>query len=177
MITRYWLTICLLALALVGCEKPREDKLRTSAEQQLRASLYDPDSYEFVDLTLVDSVSYADNIKKFRRDREYLIESSVYHEGKASLEDKRMVAGVDSIKTALGSKVNETAAYVYTFKFYAKDSLGVKVLETYLIQVGPSPDFAVLKLALNRGELLAYPNAFPGYDELTNRAFGLNAGQ
>ncbi len=159
---------CLLACGGADGDKPA-DKIRAQAETMLKARLDDPNSYEFVSLTLFDSLSYGDNIKRLQSHRQQDLESRIYMDGKAPANDKKMLAGIDSIRTALGPRVNETACYKYAFDFRAKNAFGAKVLNSHIVQVGPAPDYKVLMVASNKGELLSYPNTFPGYDELKAR--------
>nr|WP_288935857.1 hypothetical protein [uncultured Allomuricauda sp.] len=39
-------------------------------------------------------------------------------------------------------------------------------VEEYILQTGPAPNFEILKLAENRGEVLLTPNSFPSYIEM-----------
>jgi len=44
--------------------------------------------------------------------------------------------------------------------------MGAKVLNEYILQTDPAPDFKVLNLAEDRDKVIINPNDFPGYTEM-----------
>jgi hypothetical protein len=63
---------------MTACTKsPAEVRAQAVKEQlegELKKSMNDPDSYEFLSLELVDSTFYRDNARKIRSDRQFFID-------------------------------------------------------------------------------------------------------
>jgi hypothetical protein len=73
---------------------------------------------------------------------------------------------IDLLADQLGEKANDVASYTYLYSFRGNNKLGAKVLNEYILQTNPAPDFKVLKLAENRDDMILNPNDFPGYREM-----------
>ena len=149
----------------------------------------DPESYEFVELKLFDSVLYKDNIK-YRKNHfqqnidldssnlEFqlkinTLDPSIFNQEEideliASIKRNReILADFDSIETTLGERINEVASYTYLFKFRENNSYGAKVLKEYILQT--DQDFNVINLASDKDELYVTPNVFPGYEDIIKK--------
>jgi hypothetical protein len=186
------LTISILALSSCGESVKKEvsqyDHVLQSVESQVKPKLNDPKSYEFVELVLVDSVLYSENVEYrvnyFMSSLEWakgrVDDMSRYKESESilydSLELRRQSAdivkydailnGIDSIKTQMGERLNDVASYTYSFSFRGNNKMGALVLNTYLIQTDPSSPFGVVNIAKNDDELYFNPNEFEGYIQL-----------
>ncbi|NRT14694.1 hypothetical protein HNP99_001038 [Flavobacterium sp. 28A] len=181
----------LTTLALTSCseKKPNRDEIvRKNAEEYLKEKMNDPKSYEFVKLELIDSVLYSDNIKyrkenfnkniednkdEIKRKEEYKIEiPSMYDEReieelKADIaKNEKIIAKIDSLETKLGTKKNQVASYTYVFSFRGNNALGAKILNEYILQTNPSPDFKIINMTDDKDKVFLNPNDFPGYREM-----------
>lgn len=148
------LLIIYLVCIVMGCgtqqsETP-ENVVKINAETYIRDKLNDPNTYEFVSLEVVDSVTYRDNID-YRRDYLYA--------------NERAVKVIDSLSATLGDQVNDVASYTYLFTFRATNAMGAKVLNEYLVQTGPKPELEVINFTDDMDELFLNPGDFPGYRE------------
>ena len=186
------ISICSLTLLfLASCSKdaPNKDKIvKDNFEEHLKPKLNDPDSYEFIEINLIDSVSYEDNIQSLKKsinqdlnyDKKSLKKQKGYKEDKPFLyneddvaelknkidKNKILLSKIDSISSDLGSKKNEIASYTYIFKFRGNNAMGAKVINQYAIQTGTAPDYKLINIAEETNEMLLTPNNFPGYDEI-----------
>lgn len=166
------------AVTFTSCSKsPTRDQIvRQQVEEHLKAALNDPESYEFVEIVLWDSVLYKDNIsfsKEMLNDRIETEErmKKIYNEDEdkikadANIEKgKRAIAVIDSVEASLGDTVNNVASYTYVFRFRANNAMGAKMLNEYTVQITPSPDYAILNFTNDKDKVLLAPNGFPGYD-------------
>lgn len=187
------LTILLLSLFFMhSCNKQpsMDDIVRQNVEAYLKPNLNDPQSYEFLELRLIDSVLYKDNIQ-FRKkmfqdliaDSEKEIESqikykddkvfaSLYNEERVIenenkiIRNKTILMKIDSIEKQMGSQVNEVASYTYGYRIRANNKMGAKVINEYYLQTKPAPSYEVLNLASDSGKMYSAPNGFPGYEEI-----------
>jgi len=75
-----------------------------------------------------------------------------------------VLAGIDSLETALGNKVNDVASYTYLYQLKANNEAGVKTQYEYYVQTDLG--FGVLKFTDNQEELYPNPNDFPGYRDM-----------
>jgi hypothetical protein len=186
--------IAIMAIWLTSCSEKKlnqDDIVKKNAEEYLKSKMNNPDSYEFVKLELIDSVLFSDNIK-FRKNRfSELLETdqgnlhykeslktelpSLYDKQeiedlKVSIEkNKRILVKIDSLEKQLGKRNNEVASYTYVFSFRGNNSLGVKVLNEYIIQTDSSPNFKIINVADEKKKIFLNPNDFPGYKEMIKK--------
>ncbi|MCH8490220.1 MAG: hypothetical protein LAT81_09880 [Oceanicaulis sp.] len=166
---------------------PTQQKIvQDNIEDYLFDKLNDVESYEFVKLDLIDSITFSNNIEFRRKSYVKKIESDEYSlniENKFSgsissdanlnnivrleesiAKNKRILSVIDSITDHLGDNVNKVASYTYHFAFRANNSLGVKTLSNFIVQTDTAPSFRILNLTDNENEVFLTPNGFPGYD-------------
>jgi hypothetical protein len=184
----------LMTLGLTSCseKKPNRDEIVIkNAEEYLKAKMNDPKSYEFVKLVLIDSVLYSDNIQyrkeafskyleddkdEIKRKEGYKIDlPSMYDEKeieelKAQIaKNEKILMKIDSLETKFGNKKNEVASYTYVFSFRGNNALGAKILNEYILQTNPSPDFKVINMTDDKDKVYLNPNDFPGYREMIEK--------
>jgi hypothetical protein len=184
----------LMTIGLTSCseKKPNRDEIVTkNAEDYLKAKMNDPKSYEFVKLVLIDSVLYSDNIQyrkeafskyleddkdEIKRKEGYKIDfPSMYDEKeveelKAKIaKNEKILVKIDSLETKLGNKKDEVASYTYVFSFRGNNALGAKILNEYILQTNPSPDFKVINMTDDKDKVYLNPNDFPGYREMIEK--------
>ena len=169
----------------------QDDLVKANTEEYLKPKLNDPDSYEFARIELIDSVLYSDNIEwrinNFQRqlddDKEYLkkwssklstyklesIEKIVDLTNISIEKNEKILNAIDSIKTSLGSKINDIASYTYLFSYRSNNALGVKVLKEYIIQTEPKPTLNVINMTDDKSKVYNTPNSFPGYEEMIKK--------
>jgi len=178
----------LVSLGLTSCSEKgltQDEIVKNNAEEYLKPKLNDPKSYEFVKMELIDSVLYSDNIQyrkktfnkyiqddkdEIKRKEGYKIDIPTMYNEKEIQELKAkitkneiIIAKIDSLENKLGNKKDEVASYTYTFSFRGNNALGAKVLNEYILQINPSPDFKVINMADDKDKIFLNPNDFPGY--------------
>lgn len=183
--------LIILTIGLFSCgeKKPTRDELvRIKAEEYVKSKMNDPATYEFVKLELKDSVLYSANIdyrkEYFNRNMGYDKESlerlkgykneipSMYSKEKEDeLNDKirkneEILTAIDSLANELGSRKNEVASYTYLFSFRGNNALGAKILNEYVLQTNPAPDYEVINMTDDAKKIFLNPNDFPGYKEM-----------
>tara|TARA_B110000879_G_scaffold2404_1_gene3320 strand:- start:665 stop:1279 length:615 start_codon:yes stop_codon:yes gene_type:complete len=190
----------LIALGLISCESEkkltRQDMVKNSVEEYLKSKMNDPASYEFVDLKLIDSVSYLDNvnyrIEDFEGDIKYEMNMiaaiapyekelpKIWEESKKAQTEElkteierseKIISEIERLKLELGEKVNDIASYTYLYSFRGNNKMGAKVLNEYILQTDPAPNFGILNLAENEDKVTLNPNDFPGYKEMITKYF------
>ncbi len=167
--------------------------IQTNAESQLQTILNDPKSYEFVSLTFLDTITYLENIieikKRHQKDLEYasnriksqreyktnipsMFNSIELQEQESNYKkDSIIILALDSIEKSLGSKVNDRAAYLLQYKFRNKNAMGAIVLNDMMIQVTAEPEYKILNITDDIKKLYHNPNAFPGFDNFSNKYY------
>lgn len=175
----------LISVIALSCSQPEKkmtqaEIVKRNAERYLFKRLNDTTKYQFVSLQLGDSVTYGDNLKRYKdigADTTFEVSQVAFYktmrdpanvsEYQAKIDKKRiLIKKLDSIESTLSKRLNETAAYNYIFTFRASNKLGAIVLEDYYLQIGRRPDFEVLILANDKGQKLSIPGGFPGIDYL-----------
>ncbi len=184
----------LIAIGLTSCSEKQptqDDIVKNNAETYVKQKMNDPSSYEFVKLELMDSVTFSDNIEYrkdyFSRNMEYDRSSLERQEGyktelpsmydekdveelKAKIEkNERILSKIDSLATLLGDRKNEVASYTYTFSFRGNNALGAKILNEYVVQTDPAPDFKIINMTDDKDKIFLNPNDFPGYREMIEK--------
>ncbi len=160
--------------------------VKENAENYVKRRMNDPDSYEFVELKLLDSVLYKDNLeyrrkwqkigigddkKRLERQANYPSTSSIDSESKLKgriAQREKILVAIDSIEATMGEQINEVASYTYLFSMRGNNKMGAKVLNELMIQTSPAPDFEMLNMTDNNDDMLPAPNQFPGYDLIQN---------
>ena len=168
--------------------------VQANAEAFIIEKLNDPDSYQFIKIELIDSVSYAGNLEKrkemfsnylsrsvegLERMERYKVnfpdhydDEEVHQLESNKLENEVVLSGLDSLATNMRSTINDVASYLFLNGFRSLNSFGATVLGEYLIQAGPSPDFEILTLTDNPKEQLVTPGGIPGYSKLLRKNQG-----
>lgn len=184
----------LIAIGLTSCSEKQptqDDIVKNNAETYVKEKMNDPSSYEFVKLELMDSVTFSDNIEYrkdyFSRNMEYDRSSLERQEGyktelpsmydekdveelKTKIEkNERIISKIDSLATLLGDRKNEVASYTYIFSFRGNNALGAKILNEYVVQTDPAPDFKIINMTDDKDKILLNPNDFPGYREMIEK--------
>lgn len=194
-----FVVLLLSTLIFTSCKSEKELTVETSLENRdmivqskleksIKAKLQFPDSYEFVELKLRDSVLYSDNIKYYKDYYQRMLESdkknlerqesyktqgsSRYEQEKVTelqstiAKNEKILLEIDKIATALGEDANETASYTYNYMFKSKSVNGEDQSYNYIVQTGESPEYKVIKLAMKEEMVILSPNNFPGYLEM-----------
>lgn len=190
-------TIGIVIIGLTSCmekEPTRDEIVKRNVEEYLKPKMNDPESYEFVELRLTDSILYSDNIKfrkesfqqqiKYNSDLLEIIENyktefpKLWEDEKKEEavnliaeinKNKEIIFKIDLLESELGQKANNVASYTYFFKFRGKNKMGAKVLNEYILQTDHSPEFKVINLADDKGKVFVAPNGFPGYNEMMEK--------
>lgn len=172
--------------------KSKSEIVKENIELHLASNLNDPSSYQFVELVLIDSVTYKDNIDRrismftrnieqanrdIEREERYrdgdmsnLYREEAYNRAKKNLElYTNYIEGIREIENNLDESVNEIASFTYIVSFRATNAFGALVLNEHFVQTKGYPDYEVINMTNERGRLHSVPNGFPGYDELLNR--------
>lgn len=185
----------LATLGLISCSKAQqtqEEIVAQNAKIYVQDKINSSESYELVNLELIDSVLVIDNIKfrkiflrkqteenlkKLYQIRESQTENLSEEEKdkikklKLQVENKeRMLHKIDSIEVALGDKVRETASYTYRFEYKANNEFGKQELNKTYLQAGSAPEYKVLIITTDKKELRLHSNDFPGYTEMINKS-------
>lgn len=192
------LILPLFAILVFSCstEKAptREDLVKSSIENYIKPKLNDPETYEFASLTLLDSTTYLDNINYridyftgqvdrakneidrymgYKEDLPSMFDQIEVDRYQADVDKNTMILSeINTIQEGLGDQVNNVAAYTYSYGFRSKNSFGALVLQEYLMQIGPGPEYEVLQVAEDRDGLYLDPNGFPGYDDMISKYIG-----
>lgn len=184
----------LIVIGLTSCtqkQPTQDDIVKKNTETYVKEKMNDPASYEFVKLELMDSVTFSDNIEYrkdyFSRNMEYDRSSLERQEGykteipsmydekdveelKAKIEkNERILSKIDSLATLLGDRKNEVASYTYIFSFRGNNALGAKILNEYVVQTDPAPDFKIINMTDDKDKIFLNPNDFPGYREMIEK--------
>ncbi|AUC75943.1 hypothetical protein [Olleya sp. Bg11-27] len=168
--------------------KTRDMIVKAKLSKNIKAKLQYPDSYEFVELKVKDSVLYSENISSrlnyyqqiIEADRKNLEKQELYKKEGSSLykEDKvnelqatvskneKILVEIDRIATELGEKVNETAYCTYNYRFKSKNTSGKSGDYNYIVQTGQAPEYKVLMIAEKESMITPNPIDFPGYNEM-----------
>jgi hypothetical protein len=192
------LTVFVLGvLGLTSCSEkgPKQfDIVKRNVEEFLKPKMNDPKSYEFIELRLADSILYSENIdyrlEYFKNDLNHdknSLESqekyktdipSMYHDDEVIELKKRIekynkvLSEIDSLKNLLGNRVNDVASYTYIYSFRGKNSLGALVLNEYIVQTDPAPDYKIINVTDDKDKVFLNPNDFPGYREIIVKYVG-----
>ncbi|WP_121964705.1 hypothetical protein [Myroides sp. N17-2] len=184
----------LFIFGLASCSDKRLTKgeiIKKNVEVYLKEKMNDPSSYEFVKLELIDSITFSNNIE-YRKDyftrnigydKSSLERQEGYKTEIPSMYDEKEVENlktkirrnevilskIDSLATILGNKKYEVASYTYFFSFRGNNALGVKILNEYIVQTNPAPDFEIINITDNKDKIILNPNDFPGYREMMEK--------
>ncbi|GAB2549852.1 hypothetical protein [Spirosoma aerophilum] len=187
------LILLAMLVAQTACQKKRNqiDIVRQNAETYIKPKLNDASSYEFVEITLLDSTSYRDNIKyridsfgeEIQSDKAELKRQEGYRRSFPTLYDKnevrelqgkitqnnKIIKEIKAIENQMGTHVNDIAAYKYLFKLRGTNAFAAKMLNEYILQTGPAPDYKVLNMTTDPDKVYLNPNEFPGYEPMIKK--------
>lgn len=192
-------TSLLVAVLFTSCKSEQESASQNSyqnrdmivkakLEKRIKSKLEYPDSYEFVELTLKDSVLFSDNVKYNKNYYSQIIEadkkiiqkqemykkegSSSYKQEKverlqaAISKNEKILAEIERVSSGLGNKAYETASCTYTYSFKSKNTSGKDGSYTYVVQAEHAPEYKVTMVAKESNLLASNSHYFPGYDEI-----------
>jgi hypothetical protein len=184
----------LIALGQTSCtekQPTQDDVVKKNAEEYVKSKMNDPESYEFVKLEQIDSILFSDNIeyrkdyfsRSMESDQSSLERQESYRTKIPSMYDEKdmedlkikikkneiVLSKIDSIENQLGERKSEVASYTYIFSFRGKNALGAKILNEYVVQTDPSPDFKIINMTDDRDKIYLNPNDFPGYREMIEK--------
>ncbi|QCE39972.1 hypothetical protein [Psychroserpens sp. NJDZ02] len=168
--------------------KVRDNVVQAKLSKLVKAKLEYPESFEFVELKVKDSVLYSDNIKNTKDYYEQIIVadkkiiekqklyqkegSSMYKEEKVKdleasiIKNEKILIEIDKISTKLGDINSETASCNYSYKFKSKNVSGKLGSYNYFAQAGHAPNYKVVMVAEEKNLRSPNPNDFPGYNEM-----------
>lgn len=182
--------IVFTATVVLSCSQKKDYKsiIRQNAEAYLNDKLHDPDSYEFISLGVLDTITYQDNIEDYRQSETSQIgwlegrierqidnkkslpsifdETELNDSRKELSEIKIRLSKLDSIEKALGTKLTDPAAYLVSYSFRANNKMGALNVHDQYLQVSAGPEFSVLKMTDDLSKLFSTPNGFPGLQDL-----------
>lgn len=160
--------LLIVAFGLLGCSAERkitaqEPSLSDKAVTALVSRLDDPDSFELVQIELVDSSSVGKNIQTFRTvqgDPTVFRGTSLYA---PRVETMRRLDSIENELRQIGC-LDSIVSYSYFVEYRAKNAFGAKVLSSVIIQISPNGE--IWKIAGDPGKLALYPGLFPGYHDI-----------
>ena len=160
--------ILILAILMFGCIADRsrgnaDPSLADKAVSELAHRMGDPDSFELVQVTLVDSASVGKNILTFR---DVQGDPSVFKGSSLYAPKVGVIRRLDSIENSLRERgcLDSIVSYSYYVEYRAANSFGAKVLSSAIVQISPSGQ--VWKIASDVSKLALYPGEFPGYNDV-----------
>lgn len=181
------LMLIAFAFILNSCtqkELTRDEIVKNNIDKFIKLNSKDPDSYEFVSLTFLDSVLYIDNInfrKEMFLDRVKNDEGSLgimisgneefpstfsdykMNEYRRKIENNMAIYNkIEEVEKSMGEKVNDVASYTYIFKMRGS----AKVLNEYFVQTEPQPTYKILNITDDRDKLFLAPNGFPDWEKI-----------
>jgi PBP1b-binding outer membrane lipoprotein LpoB len=186
---RFFLIFISIALLSSCAKEPTfTERVKSTIEEYALKNLDDPKSYEFIELTLLDSITIGDNIeyrKEYFKPTDYAynmlerMESEV--NAKYSLYSKEdvekaqkdiyrketIITAIDSLAQTLADSLNNVQAYTYLFKFRSNNKLGALTKTDVYVQI--TPKLEILTITEDKDELKLNPKEFPGYIELLDR--------
>lgn len=193
-ITKTFAFIATASVLFISCgeKKPNRDKIvKLNVEEYLKSRMNDPESYEFVKLELIDSISFSNNIEyrkesfqrnlkydkdDLERQKRYKIDiPSMYQEEKIEelnekiAKNEKILAKIDSLEADLGNRKNETASYTYIYSVRGNNKMGAKILNEYIVQTNPAPNFEIINMTDDKDKMYLNPNDFPGYREVISK--------
>lgn len=167
------LLLLIIAFAIFSCqsERSKTEKTQDKIVEQFKSTLNDPESFELVNFKLVDSVLYIDNIEyrkesyseNIKREKDYKEKGYSIFDSTSLNKNEQYLKRINAVQQDLGDKVNDVASYTYIIEARANNALGAKVKNNYFIQT--DPEYKIINIASNRGELYSTPNGFPGYED------------
>lgn len=192
--TKIFAFIATTSMLSISCseKKLKQDEIvKLNVEDYLQSQMNDPESYEFVKLELIDSISFSNNIEyrkeSFQRNLKYNKDDlerheryktdipSMYSEEKIEeinekiTKNEKILTKIDSIETNLGNRINETASYTYIYSFRGNNKMGAKILKEYIVQTNPAPNFEIINMTDKKDKIYLNPNDFPGYREMISK--------
>jgi len=178
------------AFALGSCGDSQiiqDDIVQQNVETYVKEQMNAPESYEFVALELIDTVTVGDNI-----DYHLGYVTSEIEEGELMLEGgtftdtgidpqyddqiqtlkndiarrKRILERIAELEADLAQRLEEAASYTYELTFRGNNEFGAPVLTICFVQTDAGPDFRVLNVTEEAGGMIPNPNDSTGLAEL-----------
>ena len=160
--------ILILAISIFGCSTDRGHgnagpTLADKAVSEFVSRMDDPDSFELVRVTLVDSASVGKNIRTFRDAQG---DPSVFKGSSLYAPKAEVIRRLDSVENSLRERgcLDSIVSYSYYVEYRAANLFGAKVLSSSIVQISPSGQ--VWKIASDANKLALYPGGFPGYNDV-----------
>jgi hypothetical protein len=181
----------IFVVIITGCSssglETRDDIFKKNLISYLKNNMHDPTSLEIIEINLIDSVTYLNNIKhrksKFIGYKEFAESQIEYYKNRKYYDQEEykqylkdiekenwVIHGNDSIAKAMGENVNAIASFMYTVTLRGKNAFGGKTLSTIYVQTTSAPDYKVHHIAYDYGDIDLSPNNFPGYIDLVLRS-------
>jgi hypothetical protein len=147
--------------------KTTADVIRENIEAYIQDKLHDPNSYEFIDLSVLDTITYKENIEEFKTSTKLNIETARILKDQSDIKiyNNRLIK-LKEIEKSIQDSLNNTAAYLYSFKFRANNKMGALTLHDYYVQLTSEPEYEVLNMTTEFDKLYLEPNGFPRRNEL-----------
>jgi hypothetical protein len=185
----------ILTLIITGCissePQTRDEIFEMNLVEYLKSNMHDPASLEIIEIRLIDSVSYLENIE-YRKSRfidhkkfaEYQLETyesnylrnkylkkyfkqEEYDQYLKDIEkEKWLIDGIDSIAKTMGENVKDIASFLYSVTLRGKNGYGANSLNSIYVQTTSAPEYKIHHIAENYGDIDMSPNNFPGYIDL-----------
>ena len=187
--TKTFLSILVVCtLFFVSCserELTQEEIVKRNIEEKITPSLNDAKSYEFVNLTLIDSITYLNNINHRRElfemrltndenninymiksNEEFpdLFKSEEMEKLKVSIKkNKNILLKINEVQKIMGDEVYNIASFTYLFEMRGNNKFGAKVLNHYYVQTSAKPELEIINMTTDKDKIDLSPNNFPNY--------------
>jgi hypothetical protein len=185
----------LFVLIITGCNsfepQTRDEIFKKNLIEYLKHSMHDPKSLDIIEIRLIDSVTYLNNIehrrsnfvsykesaesqleyydRNYRKDKymkKYFKQEKYDSYLKEIERENWVINGIDSIRAAMGESVNDIASYLYSVTLRGKNTFGGKVLNTIYVQTKNAPEYYIHHIVYDMYDIDLSPNNFPGYIDL-----------
>jgi hypothetical protein len=185
-----------IVIGLSSCsvkQRNQNDIVKINAEEYIKEKMNDPNSYEFVKLELIDSTTFNENIEnqkdyyshslksasnslksqeRYKTEIPSMYDAEEVEALKTKIEkNEKIIFKIDSLASILANRKNEVASYMYIFTFRGNNALGAKILNEYIVQTDPGPDFKIINMTNDPEQILTNPNDFPGFKEIFEKDF------
>jgi glucan-binding YG repeat protein len=157
----FFVTSCTQTEGKKEKEVSKKDQHKEIIISYIKDNTNDPESFELVELELLDSTLYRENIA-FRKE---------YFSREKSEKNRAILEGINQIEKELGDTVNHVASYKYYVKFRNTNGFGAKVLNEFVAQTDGDPVTKVINFTNDQDKILLNPNGFPGYKEMVMKHY------
>lgn len=171
--TKSIIFILIISLITINCknEPSRDELVKSKIEETVLKNLDDPESYEFVELTLLDSTTNKDNYENSKDVRNYLIDTdkrllmidpngdnTMLEESIKKMEEELLEIDEEFKRIESKNQQDSVVAYKYLFKARANNKLGAKVLNSMYVSI--TPDLKIVDANSDEENLGKMPNSF-----------------